>query len=149
MTKAAKHFGKQLQDFWRNKETAEYLHAMTEVEANMGIPMNALFVAKRGGAPGQAGTWAHPKLAVFFARWLDVRFAVWCDLMVDEILRGRLEVQPVAAPVTQDRGLEDVVKAMLPVLLPEVVRMVAKIAPKDATGPRGGGITAINPQSSP
>ncbi|WP_079550844.1 KilA-N domain-containing protein [Vreelandella subglaciescola] len=25
------------------------------------------------------GTWAHPKLAVFFARWLDVRFSVACD----------------------------------------------------------------------
>lgn len=90
MTKAAKHFGKQLQHFWANKETAAYLMAMAEMEANIGIPMNALYVAQRGGAPGNAGTWAHPKLAVFFARWLDVRFAVWCDMQIDETRsRGR------------------------------------------------------------
>ena len=38
------------------------------------------------------GTWAHPKLAVFFARWLDVRFAVWCDVMIEDILKGKAEV---------------------------------------------------------
>lgn len=38
------------------------------------------------------GTWAHPKLAVFFARWLDVRFAVWCDAMIEDILKGKAEV---------------------------------------------------------
>jgi hypothetical protein len=42
------------------------------------------------------GTWAHPKLAVFFARWLDVRFAVWCDMQIDKRLRG--EVVAPAGP---------------------------------------------------
>lgn len=37
------------------------------------------------------GTFCHPKLAVFFARWLDARFAVWCDLMIDNILRGNIK----------------------------------------------------------
>lgn len=33
---------------------------------------------KRGnGLLPSVGTWAHTKLAVFFARWLAVRFAVW------------------------------------------------------------------------
>ena len=44
-----------------------------------------LFESRRGHA---GGTWAHPKLAVFFARWLDVRFAVWCDSVIDELIRG-------------------------------------------------------------
>jgi hypothetical protein len=84
------------------------------------------------------GTWAHPKLAVFFARWLDVRFAVWCDLMVDEILRGRVEVQPVATPLTPDRTVEDIVKA----LLPEVRRGVSFIprnTPQERPLPNRGG----------
>ena len=34
------------------------------------------------------GTWLHPRLAVFFARWCDTRFAVWCDMFIDRILRG-------------------------------------------------------------
>lgn len=37
---------------------------------------------------GDAGTWLHPKMAVAFARWLDVDFAVWCDMQIDSILRG-------------------------------------------------------------
>lgn len=105
MTKAAAHYGKKLPDFWRNKETADYLLAMSEVGENMGIPMNSLFTSKRGGKGSEAGTWAHPKLAVFFARWLDVRFAVWCDLMIDEILRGRVLVAPIPEdhpPIPQD-----------------------------------------------
>lgn len=85
MTKAAAHFGKRLADFWRNGETADYIMALGAIAD---IPANALYVAKRGGTPGQAGTWAHPKLAVFFARWLDVRFAVWCDMQIDETPSG-------------------------------------------------------------
>ncbi|MBT3066112.1 KilA-N domain-containing protein [Rhodoferax sp. U11-2br] len=29
---------------------------------------------------------------MFFARWLDVRFAVWCDSMIDDMLKGNAEV---------------------------------------------------------
>ncbi|WP_289814208.1 KilA-N domain-containing protein [Escherichia coli] len=42
----------------------------------------------RGG-----GTWLHPKLSVAFARWCDARFAVWCDLHIDSLLRGELTEQ--------------------------------------------------------
>lgn len=76
MTKAAKHFGKQLNNFWKSPDTEAYVEALEQtLKSNV-------WSAKRGGAPGQSGTWCHPKLAVFFARWLDVRFAVWCDLMI-------------------------------------------------------------------
>lgn len=114
MTKAAQHYGKRLDDFLRNKETKEYIDALKlalapahsrDLEVTVAVPGNR-YVADRG-------TWAHPKLAVFFARWLDVRFAVWCDLMVDEILRGRVEVQPVAAPLAQDRTVEEPVRKSL------------------------------------
>lgn len=29
---------------------------------------------------------------MFFARWLDVKFAVWCDMVIDDLLRGKAEV---------------------------------------------------------
>lgn len=70
MTKAAKHFGKKLSNFWRNPDTWEYLEALKALPQFEGTD---LFVAKRGG--NLQGSWCHPKLAVFFARWLDVRFA--------------------------------------------------------------------------
>lgn len=86
MTKAAKHFGKRIQDFWDNKDTKEYILALCKtIHANQ----RELFSAKAGY---NGGTWAHPKLAVFFARWLDVRFAVWCDAVIDDILKGKAEV---------------------------------------------------------
>lgn len=44
-----------------------------------------------------AGTWAHPKLAVYFARWLDVKFSVWCDMQIDELIRG-CKTDPSRAP---------------------------------------------------
>lgn len=52
---------------------------------NSGI---ALIFTKKGGKVGTQGTWMHPKLAVLFARWLDVRFAVWCDGQIDQIIRS-------------------------------------------------------------
>lgn len=76
MTKAAKHFGKQLNNFWRSPETGAYLEAMSQHIQFEGIE---LAPSKKGR---YGGTFCHPKLAVFFARWLDVRFAVWCDLMI-------------------------------------------------------------------
>jgi hypothetical protein len=104
MTKAAKQFKKDLSNFWRLPTTKEYMHAMCEMyqgrENSVGITYlpnehAAVFTESKKGRNG--GTFCHPKLAVFFARWLDVRFAVWCDLMIDNILHGNLQVS-VAVP---------------------------------------------------
>lgn len=73
MTHAAKAFGKDVRDFLYAPSTQEYEEALS----NCGN-----FPQLKESRPGRyGGTWAHPKLAVFFARWLDVRFAVWCDAM--------------------------------------------------------------------
>lgn len=71
MTKAAKQFGKRLDSFMKSPETIEYIETLKPT-----ISGNSPFQSTRGR---YGGTWAHPKLAVFFARWLDVRFAVACD----------------------------------------------------------------------
>ncbi|WP_336274924.1 KilA-N domain-containing protein [Vreelandella indica] len=70
MTKAAKEFGKEVKEFLRLPSTKEYTAELEKVG------YSHVFEVKRGR---HGGTWAHPKLAVFFARWLDVRFAVACD----------------------------------------------------------------------
>lgn len=84
MTKAAKAFDKRLQNFMDNAETKEYMAVLTHSISS------ELTEAKSGRYHG--GTWAHPKLAVFFARWLDTKFAVWCDVVIDDILRGKADV---------------------------------------------------------
>jgi len=83
MTKAAKAFGKRLQNFMDNQESKEYMTALTHSISS------ELTETKMGR---QGGTWAHPKLAVFFARWLDTKFAVRCDAIIDDILRGHQEL---------------------------------------------------------
>ncbi|MCP5268118.1 MAG: KilA-N domain-containing protein [Zoogloeaceae bacterium] len=84
VTKVAQHFpGKRLPNFMRLDSTAEYMEALKQY-----LGSESLVITKRGGRKGEAGTWYHPKLAVFFARWLDVRFAVWCDLMIDASLEA-------------------------------------------------------------
>jgi hypothetical protein len=65
-----------------NQETKAYVEELARLTHSK---ESELSVAR----PGRyGGTWAHPKLAVFFARWLDVRFAVWCDAMIEDILKG-------------------------------------------------------------
>lgn len=106
MTKAAKHFGKRLQHFFDNDATGEYAVALHRVLAGINRDSgdwsvmeyldahSFLITVKRGGRKGEAGTWCHPKLAIFFARWLDVRFAVWWPRR-----------SPTAAPVHSPESL--------------------------------------------
>ena len=86
MTKAAQCFGKDVREFFKNQSTTEY----TEALENQMMGKARIKESLRGRHTG--GTWAHPKLAIFFARWLDVRFAVWCDAMIEDILKGNAEV---------------------------------------------------------
>lgn len=90
MTFAAKVFGKEVHEFLRLPSTKEYISTLSstgKIPALEIVPGNR-YVASRG-------TWAHPKLAVVFARWLDIKFAVWCDAVIDDILRGHQTLQMV------------------------------------------------------
>jgi hypothetical protein len=88
MTKAAKAFGKDVNQFHRLPSTLEYVEALNygfDV-AGKSVKIPEYWVETSMGRNG--GTWGHPKLAVFFARWLDVRFSVWCDAVIEDILKG-------------------------------------------------------------
>jgi hypothetical protein len=86
-TVAAKHFGKRVPHWLENAETQQYMEALAEA---LNIRNSGDFVRTYRGRDG--GTWLHPKLAVAFARWCNARFAVWCDLQIDHILRGGISV---------------------------------------------------------
>jgi len=108
---AAKRFGKEPTAWLRSIETLEYMSAMAEAlfgkcvsetdleRLSMLSARSAeakaltLKLAKETGlvitkAGRGGGTWLHPKLAVRFAQWLEVKFAVWCDLQIDALLHG-------------------------------------------------------------
>jgi len=113
-TQAAAQFGKEPVAWLRQAATAEYIAALSKRAGNSGFltefnQINGLdgstakarrlllgmvkrtgFVKTKSGAPEHGGgTWLHPKLAVRFAQWLDVDFAIWCDEQIDALLRGK------------------------------------------------------------
>ncbi len=123
-TQIAAHFGKRVGNYLRNDRTQEYISALAEnlsvapkrVTAknqsvaktlNRAMVENQLVISRKGGDVSQSGTWLHPKLAVDFARWLDPRFAVWCDEQIEHILSGslKLETRDVALSAQDVRRL--------------------------------------------
>lgn len=74
MTKAAIAFGKGVREFFKLHSTDDYVEALKDLMS--GIPLTK--VQRGNGKSPSVGTWGHPKLAVFFARWLDPKFAVFC-----------------------------------------------------------------------
>lgn len=68
---AANAFGKKVERFWETVDAIPYVDELSQIT---GKPRNELVQAKRGNGGGT-------KLAVFYARWLDVKFAVFCDIL--------------------------------------------------------------------
>ena len=86
-TQAAAKFGKRVDNWLRLEETQAYITALAEFsntsdvrDSNTSVlkcEPKSLLKTKRGN---NGGTWLHPKMAVAFARWLDPKFGVWCDI---------------------------------------------------------------------
>jgi len=90
-TAAAAKSKKRPNDWITLDSTREYMDALAEM---LECDPESLYKTRRGGntrKSGNAGTWMHPKLGVAFARWLDVRFAVWCDSQIETIIHGTPE----------------------------------------------------------
>jgi hypothetical protein len=82
-TEVADKHKRRVTDWLNNNETQDYLTALAEI---LKVPKEHLLKTRRGR---YGGTWMHPRLAVAFARWLDVRFGVWCDDQIFQILSGQ------------------------------------------------------------
>lgn len=82
-TQAAARFGRRVDVWLKTDDTQAYISALCERSNST----EKWYLKTKRGANG--GTWLHPKLAVHFARWLDPRFAVWCDEQIDALVRGR------------------------------------------------------------
>lgn len=94
MTHAAKHFDKRMDNFWSATGTADYVGELSRALNLSDLKVVEIIPGNRY-VPTR-GTWAHPKLAVFFARWLDVKFAVFCDMVIDDLMRGHSVITVVA-----------------------------------------------------
>lgn len=79
-TVAAAVFGKNPAEWLRLPDTIRYIEGLGRKYGE--IPYLKTTRGRNGG------TWLHPKLAVRFARWLDVDFEIWCDEKIDALVRG-------------------------------------------------------------
>jgi hypothetical protein len=107
-TAIAKQFNKQPRDYLKSERTQEYMEAVKTI---LLTEQNQLVIIKQGGSPEEQGTWLHPKLAVDFARWLSIKFAVWCDLQIEKILHLK------TAPINSDLAeifLKPITKSLTP-----------------------------------
>ena len=122
-TAIASHFGKRVPDFIKTEQNQEYINALAEhisKTTKIVLDRNQLVIVKHGG--NNRGTWLHPKLAIHFARWLDPKFAVWCDEQIEQIISGSLQPQSprkaLPSGLTHEQQME--VKALHNILLQSV-----------------------------
>jgi hypothetical protein len=104
----------KLYGHWRElKGTQEYLNKFSSVIA---IPIDSLITTIGSDAsPEDRGTWAHPKIAIRFAQWCSVEFAIQVDFWIDELLTtGKVELAPSAPQLLPSeiavKTSEDIVK---------------------------------------
>jgi len=86
-TAIAKKFGKRPSHWLELPTTGEYLDALSK---RLSVGNSDTLIRRKMGRNG--GVWLHPKLAVAFARWLSADFSVWCDLQIDSILHGEVDI---------------------------------------------------------
>jgi hypothetical protein len=112
LTDMAAANGKQYHDWARQKGIIEYLSVFSE---STGIPLDDLITTDVVGANEDRGTWAHPKIAIRFAQWCSVKFAIQVDFWIDELLNtGKVELAPSAPQLLPSeiavKTSEDIVK---------------------------------------
>ena len=114
-TAIAAHFGKRVPDFIKTEQNQEYINALAEhisKTTKIVLDRNQLVIVKHGG--NNRGTWLHPKLAIHFARWLNPKFAVWCDEQIEALLNGKVSDNLPAKTTADDRtGLRQAVAALV------------------------------------
>lgn len=87
-TEAAKRFGKTPNDWLRLPDSEKYIAGLGRRYGKISYVKTSRARLDRGG-----GTWLHPKLAVRFAQWLDIDFAIWCDEQIDAIIRNGIRAE--------------------------------------------------------
>lgn len=94
LTKMAKPFGKRVRDWYRLKETQEYLNALQHIvcDAQMCASLDSLIVTQKGNPANlEQGTWTSDwHVALNFARWLSPEFGIWCDDIIGCIIFNKM-----------------------------------------------------------
>lgn len=119
-TQIAAHFGKLPKDYLKTEQTQQYISALAESlseRTKILTDENQIVIVKKGNSKNfTQGTWLHPKLAIHFARWLNPKFAVWCDEQIEILLNGKIsDGYQIGQKTTADdrTGLRQAVAALV------------------------------------
>jgi hypothetical protein len=82
-TEMANPFGKQPFEWLRNKQSKNFLVALSKLR-NCGL--ENLVQVNRGDGEF-SGTWINEDVALEFARWLSPEFGIWCNDQIKEMLK--------------------------------------------------------------
>lgn len=103
-TKLAKEFGKDLSNYTRTKDYQEYINAFKSV--NSTVQEDLSFIrATHGGK--YSGTYIHSDLVIHFLRWLDVEFAVRCDMYIKQVIQEAHNDKIIADATAKANKLND------------------------------------------
>lgn len=125
-TEMAKKFGTEPKYWLRNDSSQRFVKSLAEVRK---CRTADLVIVRRGGNDKDAqGTWMHEDLALEFARWLSPEFGIWCNDVVKDLIRNKLESDKMS-------DQEVVQKALLIVnrQLEEAKKELEEIRPKAKT----------------
>lgn len=87
--------GKRLDNWMRLKSTKEYIEAFNNDRSYNGMAPFKTIVGRQLGSTltsegtiegGKQGTWAHPDIAIEFARWCSPAFGLWCNRQIRHLL---------------------------------------------------------------
>lgn len=79
-TEMAKPFGKRATHWLANQQTKDFIDALSGVR---NLTPSELVQVINGD---NGGTWLHEDVAMEFARWLNPKFAIWCNDRIKELL---------------------------------------------------------------
>ena len=112
-TAVAKAFNKRAQHYLDSDRTKEYIEALVghlnqkSKAVKTAFDEKQVVIVKSGAPENGGGTWLHPKLAIDFARWLNPKFAVWCDEQIEHLLKnGQMPTVQPALPLSHKYALD-------------------------------------------
>lgn len=120
LTQMCQANGKQVSDFLKLKSTKAYIQ---ETAADAQIPLAEVLIVKSGGCQHwEQGTWGHKLVAIKLARWINVKFELWCDKNIFTLMStGKVELQAKSL----ENGREILERQLAPTPPPELIDKLA------------------------
>lgn len=101
LTDMAKATNRKVAKYFELKSTTAYLEGLS---VDVRIRTSELVEISKGGSQvNDQGTWAHPEIAIDFAKWCNVPFRIWANralrlLIEKKEIQAEVESQPLQLP---------------------------------------------------